>query len=214
MDRFRGMKIVSGYSVLYGPEEGPRPLELNKEDFLYLGKDVCIWPQVKIINSKNVGIGHRCMIDDFTFILAGGEPIYLGKFVHISGHCTVTGKGGLTMEDFSGISHGVRIMTSDEDYSKGTSLTNSTIPPEFRTVKSERVIIKKHALIGCNSVILPGVTIGEGCTVGSESLVKRNLPPWVVCAGWPARPIKERPRQRILELEQELLRKYPQYLED
>lgn len=108
----------------------------------------------------------------------------------------------------------MKIFTSDDDFTKGTCLTNPTVPPEFRNVKSGRVIIKKYALIGSNTVILPGVTIGEGCSVGALSLVKRDLPPWTVCAGWPARPIKTRPKDRILELEKELFRRYPQYLSD
>jgi galactoside O-acetyltransferase len=213
MRKLEGMKVVTGYPVLYGPKQTPVPLELKKEDFLYLGKDVCIWPQAKIVNSQKVSVGHKSMIDDFTFIFAGEQPIYIGRFVHISGNCSITGGGGLTMEDFSGISHGVRIMTSDEDFSEGTSLTNPTIPPEFRTAISARVIIKKYVLVGCNSVILPGITVGEGCAVGSLSLVARDLPPWTVCAGWPARPVKKRPSQKVLELGERLLLKYPQYQE-
>lgn len=208
------MRIVTGFPLAHGRDRSPLPLKLKKTDFLYLGKEVCIWPQAKIVNSRKVSIGHKSTIDDFTFIYTGGEPIYIGRFVHISGHCTITGSGGLTMEDFTGISHGVRIMTSDEDYSRGTCLTNVTIPNEFRTVRSARVVLKKHALVGCNSVILPGVTIGEGCTVGAKCLVTRDLPSWTVCVGWPARPIKERPRNRILELEEELRRKYPQYFKN
>ena len=205
------MKIVSGFPLLFSPDGRPLPLDLKKEDFLYLGSDVCVWPQAKIINTKNVSLGHKSIIDDFVLIFAGGEPVYIGRFVHIAAHSAVVGKGGLTMEDFSGISHGVRIMTSNEDYSMGTCLTNPTIPLEFRNVDSARVIIKKHALVGCNAVILPGVTIGEGCSVGALSLVKKDLPAWTVCAGWPARPIRNRPKERILHLEKELVRGYPQY---
>jgi len=211
---FSGMNVVTGYPVIYGSDQNPLPLKLNQEDFLYLGKDVCIWPQAKIVNSRMISIGHRSMIDDFTLLFAGEEPIYLGKFVHIAGHCTITGKGGLTMEDFSGLSHGVRIMTSDEDYSKGTCLTNPPIPAEFRTVRSARVTLKKHAIIGCNTVILPGVTIGEGCSVGALSLVMRDLPPWTVCAGWPARLIEKRPKDKILELTKDLIHEYSFYFEE
>ena len=208
------MRIVGGYPNLIRINRGPRPLELKKKDFFYLGKDVCVWPQAKLINTRMISLGHRSIIDDFVFLFAGGEPVFIGKFVHIASHSTITGRGGLTMEDFSGISPGVRVMTSNEDFSAGTSLTSSSIPPEFRTLESARVTIKKHALVGCNSVILPGITIGEGCAVGANSLVDRDLPAWKVCFGSPARPIKVRPRKKILDLEQEFIRKFPQYLKD
>lgn len=58
--------------------------------------------------------------------------------------------------------------------------------------------------MGANCVVLPGVTIGEGCTIGALSLVNRDCEPWTVYAGTPARPIKARPRERVEELEREL----------
>jgi hypothetical protein len=88
MNRFSGMKIISGFPVFSLPD-GTLPLVLKKEDFLYLGKEVCIWPQAKIINTKMVSIGHKSIIDDFTFIFAAGEPIYIGKFVHIPPHSAI-----------------------------------------------------------------------------------------------------------------------------
>jgi galactoside O-acetyltransferase len=63
------------------------------------------------------------------------------------------------------------------------------------------VHIKKHAIIGANSVILPGVTIGEGAVVGANSLVTEDCKPWTMYVGSPAKPIKSRPQERILELE-------------
>ncbi len=55
----------------------------------------------------------------------------------------------------------------------------------------------------------PGVTIGEGTVVGSGSIVTRDLEPWGVYMGSPARRVKDRPPGRIPELEAELMRKYP-----
>ena len=57
-------------------------------------------------------------------------------------------------------------------------------------VRFGKVVIKKNAFIGVHSVILPGVTIGEGAIVGAMSLVNRDVPPNTVVAGVPARVIR------------------------
>jgi acetyltransferase-like isoleucine patch superfamily enzyme len=45
-----------------------------------------------------------------------------------------------------------------------------------------------------NSVVMPGVTVGEGAVVGACSFVNRDVAPYKIAAGVPARVIKERPR--------------------
>jgi galactoside O-acetyltransferase len=189
----------------------PRPLALRKEDFMELGEDVCVWPQAKIVNPGLISIGHRTIIDDFVLIVAGEKPLKIGSFVHIASFCSITGRGGFVMEDFAGFAAGVRVATSDEDYAGGSCLTNPTIPPEYRNVRNAPVHVKKHAIIGTNTVILPGVTVGEGCAVGANALVTRDLPPWSVCVGIPAKPIKDRPCQEILQMEKALFSRYPHY---
>jgi acetyltransferase-like isoleucine patch superfamily enzyme len=53
------------------------------------------------------------------------------------------------------------------------------------------IVIERDAWIGTGSVILPNVTIGEGAVVGANSLVRRNVPPYTIVGGVPAREIKK-----------------------
>jgi acetyltransferase-like isoleucine patch superfamily enzyme len=53
-------------------------------------------------------------------------------------------------------------------------------------------VVKQRASIGSNATILCGVTIGEGAMVGAGSVVTRDVPPGVVVAGNPAKPIREK----------------------
>jgi galactoside O-acetyltransferase len=109
----------------------------------------------------------------------------------------------VVLEDFSGLSQGVKIYTHSDDYS-GESLTNPTVPRAFLSLQGGAVSIGRHAIIGAGSVILPGADIGEGTAVGALSLVTKPLEPWGIYAGVPARRLKDRSRA-LLNRETELL---------
>lgn len=172
---------------------------LNKLEFASKGEDVKIWEQAKIVNPKVISIGNSVIIDDFVFIM-GGARTEIGSFIHIASFTSITGGGEFIMEDFSGLSGGVRIYTGNEDY-LGGCLTNPTVPYPYRIATRSFVHIKKHAIVAANTVVLPGVTIGEGAAIGANSLVTKDCEPWKVYFGSPAKAIKNRPKDKILELE-------------
>jgi len=166
-----------------------------------VGEDVIIWEKAKVVTPERVTIGDSVIVDDFVFLASG--DIVLGSFIHIASHTSIGGRGKLIMEDFAGLSGGVRVYTGNEDY-HGGSLTNPAVPEPYRKTVRGDVHIRKHAIIGSNAVILPGVTIGEGAVVGALSLVTRDCEPWTIHVGVPAKPSKARPREKILELEARL----------
>ena len=177
----------------------------NKNDTILLkkvGKDTIIWPEAKIVSPEVISMGNAVIVDDFVFIM-GGKETTIGSFVHIAAFTSIAGGGRLVMEDFTTLSHGVRLFTGNDDY-LGGCLTNSTVPYPYRSPLRSYVHIKKHAIIGANSVILPGVVIGEGVAVGANSLIKHDCEPWTIYAGSPARVIRLRPKEKILKLEAEL----------
>ncbi|MFQ5542952.1 MAG: acyltransferase [Nitrospiria bacterium] len=179
---------------------------MNRDRFKSIGKDVTIYPMAKIVGAEMIEIGSHVIIDDFVFIQATA-PIYIGNYVHIASFVSIGGGGVLSMEDFSGLSSGVRVFTGSDDF-KGNSLTNPTIPPSFRSVQRSWVDIKAHAIIGANTVILPGVTIGTGAALGACSLARKNLKPWTVYSGNPPKALGVRPPDKILQNEQDLYQKY------
>jgi len=170
--------------------------------FQRVGSDVQIWPRAHVVRPEAVRIGDSVIVDDFVF-LDGGQQADIGSFVHIASFTTIAGGGVLEMGDFAGLSGGVRLYTGNEDYSGGC-LTNPAVPAPYRTPVRGRVRIGRHAIVGANAVILPGVHIGEGAVVGANSLVTRDCEPWTVYAGTPAKPVKARPSERIHALEAQL----------
>ncbi|MBI5100155.1 MAG: acyltransferase [Nitrospirae bacterium] len=176
-----------------------------KLSFKHIGQDVIIWPKAKIVFPEVISIGDSVIIDDFVF-LTGGKETHIKNFVHIASFSSITGGGEFIMEDFSGLSGGVKIYTGNEDYS-GSCLTNPTVPFPYRQPIRSFVHIKKHAIIGANSVILPGVVINEGAVVGANSLITKDCEPWKVYFGSPARIVNSRPSEKIFELETQLRKK-------
>lgn len=85
-------------------------------------------------------------------------------------------------------------------------MTNPTVPIEYTGVCSAPVLLKEHVIVGCGSVILPGVTLDTGVAIGAKSLVKSNCSAFGVYVGNPAKRIKER-RRDLLVVADEFLKK-------
>lgn len=175
--------------------------------FREVGSNVRIFPGAKVFGREHISIGDNVIIDDFVFIYATA-PMFIGSYVHIASFSSITGGGVVVLEDFSGLSSGVRITSGSEDF-LGGGLTNPTVPEKYRKVYRSFVRVGRHAIIGANAVVLPGVTVGEGCAVGSGSVVNKSLEPWGVYVGSPARRIKARPADIIAERERELQAERP-----
>jgi acetyltransferase-like isoleucine patch superfamily enzyme len=172
-------------------------------NFKHLGRNVTIYPRARIVYPEMISIGDNCIIDDFVF-LHGGQGITLGEYVHIAVGALIMGGGVCEIGPFSGVAMGAQILTGSDDY-EGVTLLGPAIEPPYRRPIRSFVRIGRQCVIGANSVVLPGVTIGDGVSVGALSLVTHDLPPWWLCYGIPAKPHRKRPREEIEELEAEFL---------
>ena len=180
------------------PKARPQLHPLEEKKLMYK-----IYENAKVINLEKLKIGYKSQIDDFVFFNCGEESI-LGDFVHIASFCSIIGGGKFYMDHFSGLSAGCRIITGSDDFTGG-ALTNPTVPSTYTNVKKSTVTIGKHAILGTNVTVLPGVTIGEGAAVGAGALVRKDLEPWTIYVGADCKPLKARPSKKILTLEQQLL---------
>ncbi len=175
--------------------------EIAEIGFKSLGENVKISRMASIRAADKIAIGNNVQVDDFC-VLSGN--IVLGNYVHISVYSALFGgKAGIEMQDFSGVSSRCAIYAGSDDYS-GKTLTNPTVPEEYRGPIEGKVILKKHVIIGSGTTILPGVEIGEGSAVGSMSLVNKTLDAWGIYVGIPCRYKKERSKE-LLKLEKLLL---------
>lgn len=106
------------------------------------------------------------------------------------------------MEEFSGLSSGCRIVTGSDDF-RDWGFGNPTAADEFRNLETAPVSLGRFSVVGANSVVLPGVTIGEGVSVAANSLVTKDLQPWGIYLG--NRRIGERDREGVLKKHEEFL---------
>lgn len=177
--------------------------ELSKLGFKEVGRNVLVSRNLTIIGTEFISIGDHSRIDDYCMIVAtSSAEIRIGRHVHIAAYSLLSGGSGIELGDFSGVSHGVKIYSRTDDYS-GEYLTNPTVPSDLTGVVSGKVTLGKHAILGSGTVVLPGVVIGEGVSVGAQSLVTKSLPAWYVYFGAPARKLKPR-KKNLLELEKKL----------
>jgi galactoside O-acetyltransferase len=170
-------------------------VELKSIGFKHLGKNVKISNLVSIHRPEEISIGDYSRIDDFTAI---SGKVTIGRNVHVAVHSLLLASSEeLVMSDFSALAFGCRLFTSSDDYS-GKSLTNPTIPSHFKSTTNGPINIGKHVIIGTNSIVFPGVQIAEGCAIGAATLVSKSTTPWGIYVGNPARRIKERSKELLI----------------
>lgn len=105
----------------------------------------------------------------------------VGKRSQIGWHCLLDARGGLEI--------GSNVVIAS--YSKIIAGTHDINSKDFKGCV-KKTIINDRAWICTNAIILPGITIGEGAVVGAGAVVTKDVPPYCVVAGNPARIIKER----------------------
>jgi maltose O-acetyltransferase len=105
----------------------------------------------------------------------------IGKNSVVNFGCYLDNRRGIYIGDNVGIAHNTKIYTLGHDLND----------PQFKAA-GKPVIIEDNAFIFSNSLIMPGVRIGEGAVILSGSVVTRDVEPYTVAGGNPAKKVKDR----------------------
>lgn len=163
---------------------------IRRRDFGFIGEDVKLIPPLNISNPKNVYLYGLNKIEHATisatnasFIMKKGAGSAEGLSVHTGNHMMVIGKF-------------YRTVTEQEKKSAGGSTYD------------QDVIVEEDVWIGCNVTLLSGVNIGRGAIIAAGAVVTKDVPPYAIVGGVPARVIKYKwSIEQILEHERQL---YPE----
>lgn len=112
-----------------------------------------------------------------------GKDVFIGDYVRVDcGHADM-----ITIEDHVSVASGSRLLCHQRDFS------NYCIGDDYLDLGYiiKPIVLKRGCLIGMESFVMPGVTVGEGAIVGAGSLVTKDIPAWTVAAGRPAKVIKQ-----------------------
>lgn len=171
--------------------------ELRAFGFARVGENSMVARNCTIIGLENVTIGDNVRIDGFTSIIAPKGKVKIGSYVHIATGCALGARAGIEISDFCSLSQGVRVFSAIDDFG-GRYMTSATVPAEVLRVHAAPITLARHVPVGSGTLILPGVSIGEGAAVGALSLVNHSLKEWMIYAGNPAKEIGPRSRDLLL----------------
>jgi phosphonate metabolism protein (transferase hexapeptide repeat family) len=162
-------------------------------DDRFLSDEPRIHPTAELKGCKlgrSVIIGERVIlrdvtVDDFTYFERHGEAIYadIGKFCSIAANCRI-----------NALEHPIERATQHKvSYRPNEYFRYLGVDQEFRSRRAaKRVTIGHDVWIGHGAVVMPGVTIGNGAVVGANAVVTRDVAPYTIVAGGPAKPLRRR----------------------
>ncbi|MBO4638351.1 MAG: acyltransferase [Treponema sp.] len=128
-----------------------------------IGKNVSVFPMVLIKYPENLEIGDN---------------------VSIQSMCVIAAAGGIKIGNDVSIAYGTTVLSTTHTFEKCDT------PIKYQTIESKTTTINNDNWIGCNVTIIGGCTIGEGSVIGANSTVTKNIPPFSVAVGSPAKVIK------------------------
>jgi acetyltransferase-like isoleucine patch superfamily enzyme len=150
------------------------------------GQGVTIATGVDFKHAETFEIGDGVYIGAHSFIQGRFDgTCIIGDRVWIGPHSYFDARN-LILEEFVGWGPGAKVLGS----------AHTGIPVDVPIVQTDLEIkpvrVKKWADIGTNAVLLPGVTVGEGAIVGAGAVVTKDVDPYTIVAGVPARPVRTR----------------------
>lgn len=136
--------------------------------------------------SSPIAIGDSTVIHDFCVLRTFRGFIRLGRECSLNPYCVIHGDGGVTIGDFVRIAAHTTIVAAEHEFGR------LDIPITLQGSTSHGVVIEDDVWVGANAVITDGVRIGSGSIVGAGAVVTKDVEPYTIVAGVPARLLRRR----------------------
>jgi len=168
-------RVRAAAGVRFGPQSrviNPGPIER-----ISVGANTLVDGELLVHDyGGTIQIGEACYVGPGTRIWSG-ESIVIGDHVFIAHNATIVDTNAHQLDAAERAQHYQRTVVEARPFEKGS-------------IETAPIRIANHAWINFNVAILKGVSIGEGAIIGAGSVVTKDVPPYVLCAGNPARVVK------------------------
>ena len=147
---------------------------------------------------KKIMIGSHCYIRGRLIVYAHAGGISIGNYFYIGERTNIWSAESIKIGNNVLIAHDVDIHDSNDHpidselrHKHYKDIITTGHPKEDLAIDSKAIHIQDNVWIGFKSIILKGVTIGEGAIIAAGSVVTKNVEPWTVVAGNPASVVKK-----------------------
>lgn len=162
--QFKSNRFVRGLLYAFRTTFGCR-----RSTFAHITKQTRFTPPYQIIGAKNISIHSNCCFGEYLHISALNAKLLIKEGCTFASGVTIqTGNHARVIGKFVG------------------EITENDKPTGF----DKDVVIEEDVWVGCNVTILSGVKIGRGSTIAAGAVVNKEVPPYCICGGVPARFIK------------------------
>jgi acetyltransferase-like isoleucine patch superfamily enzyme len=128
-------------------------------------------------------LGKKSVIESYCCINNAVGDVTIGDYTRIGIHCTVIGP--VCIGNHVNLAQGITVTALNHNFTDANSMIDE------QGISTKPVIIDDDVWIGANAVILPGITIGRHVVVAAGAVVTKDVPPYSLVAGVPARVIKQ-----------------------
>ena len=142
--------------------------------------------RVHVSGTRNISIGKRCRLGMETELMTSEKGrIQLGDDIRLNRGCTIVSYSEVSIGDFTIIGEYVSIRDANHGMERNE-------PIRYQKHTTLPIRIDRDVWIGRGCCILPGVTIGEGSIIGANSVINKDIPPYSIAAGVPAKVLRQR----------------------
>ncbi len=161
--------------------------EFRPEQFRRLGSGVVFEPGVLVFHPENIELGDDVYVGHGTMLKGYHKGLMrIGDGTWIGQGCFLHSAGGLTVGRAVGLGPKVVVLTSEHEAG------DLALPVLHTPIAFAPVTLEDGCDVGAGAIVLPGATVGRGAIVGAGAVVTRDVEPFTVVAGVPARLLRRR----------------------